>query len=118
MPDQVRHDVGGRDARDDDGWDAVWQKAFARYARAEAELEALAHVEDDGLYDRALWRHNAALARLPRTPAPDLAAVARKIELIVRHEVFELSFGLSCLAALRSDISRFAGFPEALLRPG
>ena len=95
-PDQVRND--GR-----------WEKALARYGRAVAGLEAVARVEEDGPYDRALGRHNAALARLLRTPAPDLGAVAEKLDLILRHSVFELSFGEASLAALQRDLRRFAG---------
>ena len=100
MPDQVRHDEAG---------DARWEKAIARYARAEAELEGVAHVDDDELYDRALGRHNAALARLLRTPAPDAGAAAAKLDLILRHQVFELTFGEACLAALGRDLRRLAG---------
>jgi hypothetical protein len=74
-----------------------------------AGLEAVAHVEEDGPYDRALGQHNAALARLLRTAAPDLPAVAEKLDLILRHSVFELSFGEASLAALQRDIRRFAG---------
>ena len=95
IPDQVR----------DDG---KWDSALARYAQAETGLTAVAHTEDDSLYDRALGRHSAALARLLRTPAPDLAAVARKLDLVIRHSVFEFSFGESCLASLRQDVRRFA----------
>ena len=97
MPDQVRHDGSG------------WRKALARYARAVTGVEAVEHLDDDDLYDRALGRHNAALARLLRTPAPDLGAVAGKLDLIMRHSVFELNFGEACLAALRRDVRRFAG---------
>ncbi len=86
--------------------DGRWAKALARYARAEAELEALAHVDDDELYDRALGRHNAALARMLRSAAPDLAAVGRKLDLILRHQVFELTFAGPCLAALQADVRR------------
>jgi hypothetical protein len=69
----------------------------------------VAHTEDDERYGRALGRHNAALARLLRTPAPDLAAVARKLDLIMPHTVFELIFGEACLAALQRDVRLFAG---------
>jgi hypothetical protein len=89
--------------------DRRWEKALALYARAEAGLEVVAHSEDDRLYDRALGRHNAALARLLRAPAPDLAAAAGKLDLILRHQVFELTFAEPCLAALRRDLWRFAG---------
>jgi len=101
MPDQVRHDVKAGDGK--------WQKVSALYAGAVAGLEAVAHTEDDTLYDRALGRHNAALARLLRAPAPDLAAVSEKLALILKHAVFELTFGESCLAALQRDVRRFAG---------
>jgi hypothetical protein len=88
--------------------DGRWDNALALYARAVAGLEAVAHTEDDDLYYRALGRHNAALVRLLRAPAPDLAAVARKLDLILRHSVFELTHGESCLAALQRDVRRFA----------
>jgi hypothetical protein len=102
---------GDPDFRRDEGAGraAAWAKAAALYARAEAELEAVAHTEDDDLYDRALGRHNAALARLLRAPAPDLAAVLRKLDLILRHQVFELSFGEAAFAALRADVQGLAG---------
>ncbi len=89
--------------------DAGWQKALARFRRAESGLGAVAHSEDDDLYDRALGRHNRALAGLLRAPAPDLAAAADKLDLILRHSVFELNFGEASLAALRRDLRRFAG---------
>ena len=57
---------------------------------------------------RTLGRFNAALARLLRTAAPDLAAVAGKLDLILRHQVFELSFGEASLVALQRDLRRFA----------
>jgi len=89
--------------------DGGWERAAAGYARAVLGLERVAHTEDDDLYDRALGRHNAALSRLLRAAAPDLGAVAEKLELIVRHSVFELSFGEAALEALRRDVRGFAG---------
>ena len=65
------------------------------------------------MYDRALGRHSTALARLLRIPAPDLAAAAEKLELIVRHHVFELRFGEAAIAVLRRDFGRFAALPSA-----
>jgi len=38
--------------------DGEWAKVLARFAQAEAGLEAVAHSEDDDLYGRALGRHN------------------------------------------------------------
>jgi hypothetical protein len=97
--------------RRDDGkgrGDGRWAKALGSFAQAEAEVEALAHTEDDDLYGRALGRHSAALARLLRAPAPDLGAIVDKLDLIVRHHVSELSFGETSMAALRRDVLRLA----------
>ena len=96
MPDQVRHDER-------------WQKALALYARAEAEIEALKHCDDDDLYDRAVGRHIATLGRLLKAPAPDLSAAAWKLELIVRHAAFELSYSDKAFGVLLADLRRFAG---------
>lgn len=89
--------------------DERWQKALARYTRAEAEIEALKHCEDDDLYDRAVGRQIATLGRLLKAPAPDLGAAARKLELIVRHAAYELSYGEAAFAALIGDLQRFGG---------
>jgi hypothetical protein len=85
-----------------------WASALGRYRVAEAELGAVAHTEDDRLYDRALGRFNAALKRLLRVPAPDLAALAWKLDLILDQELWELTGADRCLAALRQDAHRFA----------
>ena len=50
-----------------------------------------------------------ALKRLLRTPAPDLPALALKIELIADEEVATLAGGERCLAALKADGWRLAG---------
>lgn len=88
--------------------DGKWRNAFGLLAQAEAELDALSHTEDDDLYGQALGRHSAALARLLRAPAPNLGAVAGKLDLIVRHHVSELAFGAASMAALRRDVLRLA----------
>jgi hypothetical protein len=51
----------------------------------------------------------AALKRLLRTSAPDLPALALKIELAVDEEVATLAGGERCLAALKADGWRLAG---------
>ena len=53
----------------------------------------------------------AALRRLLRTPAPDIAALAMKIALAVDHEVGTLTGGERCLAALKADARRLAPPP-------
>ena len=50
-----------------------------------------------------------ALKRLLRTPAPDLPALALKIELVVDQEVATLAGGERCLAVLKADGWRLAG---------
>jgi hypothetical protein len=45
---------------------------------------------------------------LLRTPAPDVQALAMKIQLAVNHEAGSLTGGESCLAALKADARRLA----------
>jgi hypothetical protein len=82
-----------------------------RFEQADGEVEALVHCPSQRVYDRALGRHSTALRRPLCAPAPDPAAAGLKLELIVRHHVFEASFGQSALASLRRDIGRFAALP-------
>jgi hypothetical protein len=51
----------------------------------------------------------AALERLLRTPAPDIPALALKIELAVDHDAGSLTGGEHCLAAIKADARRLAG---------
>ncbi|HEX8466266.1 MAG TPA: hypothetical protein VF620_00500 [Allosphingosinicella sp.] len=102
--------------RRDDGMgleDGKWRDALARFNQVDREVEALVHCPNQRVYDRALGRHSTALKRLLRAPAPDLAAAAEKLDLIVRHHVFEASFAGPTLASLRRDIGRFAALPSA-----
>lgn len=96
-----------RCARNDDT-DAKWDDALARFREADGALDALVHCPNQRTYDRALGRHCTALSRLLRTPAPDLAAAAEKLDLIVRHQVFEALYGKAAIRVLRRDIGRFA----------
>ena len=95
IPDQVRNDE-------------AWRKALARFRRAEARLKALKHEPDEDLYDNANSVFFHALKKLVRTPAPDLPALALKIDLAVDYEVAELTGGEACLAALKRDARRLA----------
>jgi hypothetical protein len=87
----------------------LWDRAKARFGQADAELTALAGGPDDTLYDRAGTRHDRALVRLLRTPAPGAAALADKIDFLIAHQAWELRAGDACLAALSADAHRLAG---------
>lgn len=106
MPDRARHDEEG-DVGDSFAV-TKWDRALARFRRAEAALAAVAHTEDDNLYDRVLGRFNDALRRLLRSPAPNVAALAAKLGLAVRHLAWELTGGEACMAALLRDARRLA----------
>jgi hypothetical protein len=53
-----------------------------------------------------MGEHDAALLRLMRTRAPDLPALALKIELAIDQEVGTLAGGGLGLAALKRDVRR------------
>ena len=44
----------------------------------------------------------------PRTPAPDLAALAFKLDLLIAEQAWEITGGELCLGAIRRDAHRFA----------
>ena len=88
--------------------DPAWEKAVARLARAEEAIGALADSADERAYDRAVGRQIAALSRVLKAPAPDLAAVGAKIGLIARHQAWELSFGEAAFAVLEADVRQLA----------
>jgi hypothetical protein len=103
--------IPGR-ARNDDGPVARtltnWNRALARYRRAETALEAVKGSADDHLYDRLLGRLLKTLARLLRIPAPHLPALAAKLDLLVAHQVWELRFAEPSLTAMQRDARRLA----------
>jgi len=84
------------------GDDERWSRALARYRAAEAALAAAARAPEE-VYDRLGARHDAALKRLLRVPAPHLAALADKLELAVDQQAWELTGGDGCMAALIAD---------------
>jgi hypothetical protein len=92
----------------------LWNRAKARFGQADAELTALAGGPDDNLYNRAATRHDRALVRLLRTPTPDAAALADKIDLLIAHQAWELRTGDACLAALATDARRLTEAPDRL----
>jgi hypothetical protein len=93
-----------------------WQRALARFKAAEAEVRAVERATAGGMaeeeealqevYDARLGEHSAALLRLMKVRAPDLAALAVKIELAIDEEVGTLTGGEFCLAALKRDVRR------------
>jgi hypothetical protein len=99
MPKQVQHD--------ENRMVTLWDRALARFRRAEAALAA-AEAADEDAYDRLAAHCDAAMCRLLRAPAPDAAALAAKLDLTIRHLVWELTDGDACLAALTRDAWRLA----------
>ena len=93
-----------------------WRRALARLRAAEAEVRAVARLTAGGtaeeeealqeVYDARLGDHSEALRRLMKVRAPDLAALAVKIELAIDEEVGSLTGGEACLAALKRDVRR------------
>jgi hypothetical protein len=101
----------------------AWDRALARFRRAEAAL-AECRAEQAAL-PAALraWPHSqalddrfgrlddvrlAALRRLLRTPAPDLAALALKIDLTIDDQAWELTGAEALLDSLKADAGRLA----------
>lgn len=93
-----------------------WQRALARLEAAEAEVRAVERATAGGtaeeeealepVYMALLGEHKAALLRLMKVRAPDLPALALKIELAIDQEVGSLTGGELCLAALKRDVRR------------
>ena len=93
-----------------------WRQALARLRAAEAEIRAVAQLTAGGtveeeealqeVYDARLGDHSEALRRVMKVRAPDLAALAVKIELAIDEEVGSLTGGEACLAALKRDVRR------------
>jgi hypothetical protein len=117
MPDQacpepcrrVRHDESGGGA---EGGVPVavtkWDRALARFRRAEAALAALEGDPDEDAYGAAHDRFNLALRRLLAAPAPDIAALAIKLETAVAAELADLVYAPPALAALARDARRLS----------
>ena len=96
---------GVREASDGEG---RWRSALRRLSEAEAFLVQAGDTQDERLYDRLGARRDAALKALLRTPAPHLAALAFKLDLLIAEQAWEITGGELCLAALRRDAHRFA----------
>jgi len=97
MPDQVRHDALLK-----------WKRALARYRRADCALAAVAHTEDDDLYDPLGERHHDAFQSLLRAPAPDVAALALKLDLALDERAVEYLGDAAAMRALKQDARRLS----------
>jgi hypothetical protein len=108
-PDQVRGDAeAAAGAARQERRFVRWQAALARFRKAEAAILAASSSDDEDLYDRLGERFERTLRALLRTAAPDLTALAAKLDLAFAHDVSTLSGGEGCLAAVRRDAHRLA----------
>ena len=93
-----------------------WHRALTHLRAAEAKVRAVARATAGGtaeeeealqeVYDARLGDHTAALLQLMKVRAPNLPALALKIELAIDQEVGSLTGGEACLAALKRDVRR------------
>ena len=100
------------------GEEFEWGEALAAFRVAEAALRAFeartagapweAQEAVEREMDERLDALGPAIRRLMRTPAPDLGALAKKIELMVDHDLGSDTDGAACLAALKRDARRLA----------
>jgi hypothetical protein len=114
-------DPAGRDSRQAT---VPWDRTLAAYRRAEARVAAF--KAEDALLPaaRRTWPacrdleerfgqldsgRLAALRGLLRTPAPDLPALALKLDLAVTDQAWEITGCETCLEALATDARRLAG---------
>jgi len=90
--------------------DRAWREALDLYLAAEADVEEAEAWpgDDEDEYGERLDSLCDALRRLLRTPAPDLRALAIKIDLAMEHELGTLAGAAACLAAIREDARRLA----------
>ena len=118
-PEPVPSEVEGPGRR------ARWDRALAAFGRAEAKLAAFrAAIEAlpaerrafpaceplDDRFDDLECARLARLRRLLRAPAPDLPALALKIDLVVADQAWELTGAEDSFAALKADARRLC-FP-------
>jgi len=85
-----------------------WDRALARFRRAEAAVLALEGGPDEDAFGRAQDRFNLLLRRLLACPAPDVAALAVKLEAAVAAELADLTYAPPALAALAEDARRLS----------
>jgi hypothetical protein len=71
-------------------------------------LAALEGHPDEDAFGRAHDRFNLTLRRLLAVPAPDVAALATKLEVAVAAELADLTYAPPALAALAEDARRLS----------
>ncbi len=103
--DQAKRGLDPRFRGDDE---RRWNRALARFRRAEAALAALEGDPVEGAYGEAHDRFNLPLRRLLALPAPDLAALATKLETAVAAELADLLYAPPALSALAEDARRLS----------
>lgn len=86
----------------------IWDRALARFQTAQAAVDAAGGEPDQERYDGLVDSAGEAMCALLALPAPDLAAVAAKLEIIVPHLAWELTGSEDCLEILRHDAHRLA----------
>jgi hypothetical protein len=104
---QVQGDEGGEKAQSQAPLIARWERAVAGLAAVEAALAAAAGAPDE-VYDPIGARHEVAFQRLLRTPAPDAAALARKLELALDERAGEFFGDEAAMKAIKRDARRIA----------
>lgn len=100
IPDQVRDDGKGTVSH--------WTRALAAFRRAEAAVAALEGHPDEEAFGRAHDRFNILFRRLLAHPAPDIAALADKLEIAAAAELADLTYTPLDLEALAQDARRLA----------
>jgi hypothetical protein len=88
--------------------DDEWSAALARFQEAQAVLDAARSEPDEDVYDALLDSHSGALRALLALPAPDLPALAAKLDAIIPNLAWELTGSEDCLEILRRDAHRLA----------
>jgi hypothetical protein len=98
----------GRWMPDQGGDDEQWDKALARFHQVQTTLDAAKSEPDEDAYDALLDIHSDALSTLLALPAPDLLALAAKLDIIVPQLAWENTGSEDCLEILRQDARRLA----------
>jgi hypothetical protein len=89
--------------------DDEWEKALARLEEAQTILDSARSEPHQDAYDALLDSHSEALSAVLALPAPDLPALAAKLDAITAHQAWELTGSEDCLEILRQDAHRLAG---------